>query len=328
MVGARRFVALCPLYGRGESMWRPLAIVLVLIPLLAPSGVADDKLRIVTTTTDLRSLVEAVGGERVAVTSLVPPNLDPEEYQPKPHDITRLKDARIAVKVGLDYDLWFDRLLTQASLSQHSARELRRGGPGHADASAAIATLDVRGASVGPGDGHAHGSGNPHYWLDPKNAEIITGTILETLARVDPANAGEYEANRLTFLDRLDAKLREWDAKAVILQGTLLIGYHNSWAYFARRFRLDFVGFIEPRPGVPPSPAHLAGLIRTMRERAVRIIVRQPHEPEKNTAFLAQKTGATVLLLAGSVGATPAAKDYLALFDANLDALLAAKARP
>jgi ABC-type Zn uptake system ZnuABC Zn-binding protein ZnuA len=297
------------------------------LPLPASAGMAEPKLPIVTTTTDLSGLVETVGGDRVAVTSLVPPGFDPEEYQPKPNDIARLRDARLVVKVGLDYDLWFDRLLTQAALAYPGARELRRGQPGHVDASFAIATLDVRGSSVGPGDGHAHGSGNPHYWLDPKNAEIITGNILEALARIDPANVREYEANRLALLKRLDDKLREWDARAGQLQGVTLIAYHNSWAYFARRFRLDFVGFIEPRPGVPPSPAHLAALINTMRERNVRIIVRQPHEPERNIAFLAQKTNAAVALLAGSVGATPAAKDYLSLFDANLDALVAAKAR-
>jgi ABC-type Zn uptake system ZnuABC Zn-binding protein ZnuA len=307
--------------------WRAPAIAVVLASLLLSAANAEQKLQVVTTTTDLSSLVEAVGGDRVAVTSLVPPSFDPEEYQPKPNDIARLRDARLVVKVGLDYDLWFDRLLTQAALTHPGARELRRGQPGHVDASFAIATLEVRGSSVGPGDGHAHGSGNPHYWLDPKNAEIITGNILEALARIDPANVREYEANRLAFLKRLDDKLREWDARAGQLQGVTLIAYHNSWAYFARRFRLDFVGFIEPRPGVPPSPAHLAALINTMRERNVRIIVRQPHEPERNIAFLAQKTNAAVALLAGSVGATPAAKDYLSLFDANLDALVAAKAR-
>ena len=309
--------------------WRAPAIAVVLAALLLSAANAEQKLQVVTTTTDLSSLVEAVGGDRVAVTSLVPPSFDPEEYQPKPGDVARLKEARLVVKVGLDYDLWFDRLVSQAALTHPGARELRRGQPGHVDASAAIATLDVRGASVGPGDGHAHGSGNPHYWLDPKNAEIITGNILEALARIDPAHASEYEANRLAFLKLLDDRMRDWEAKAGALKGVALIAYHNSWAYFARRFRLDFVGFIEPRPGVPPSPAYLAGLIKTMRERDVRLIVRQPHEPEKNIDFLAQKTKAAVVLLAGSVGATAAAKDYLSLFDANLDALAAAaKARP
>jgi ABC-type Zn uptake system ZnuABC Zn-binding protein ZnuA len=291
--------------------------------LLATESFAQERLRIVTTTTDLKSLVEAVGGDRVDVASLVPPSLDPEEYQAKPQDVVRLKDARVVVRVGLDFDLWFDRLLTQAALTQPSVSGLRRGGTGHVDASLAIAVLDQRGASVGPGDGHAHASGNPHYWLDPQNAEIITGNILEGLARVDAVNASYYERNRLAFLDRLQARMSKWDAQIGPVRGKPMIAYHNTWAYLARRFRLDFVGFIEPKPGVPPSPAQLAATIRTMRERGVGIVVRQPYEPERNAAFVAEKAGASVVLLAGSVGALPAARDYLSLFDANIGALSA-----
>ncbi|MGB6915149.1 MAG: metal ABC transporter substrate-binding protein, partial [Pseudolabrys sp.] len=143
-----------------------------------------------TTTTDLRSLAEAVGGDRIVAVSLVPPGMDAEEYQPKPQDVLRLKQARLVVRVGLDFDLWVDRLLAQVGRP-----EISRGGAAYVDASLAIAVLELRGMSVGPGDGHAHGSGNPHYWLDPKNAETITANILETLARIDPANAAAYEAN-------------------------------------------------------------------------------------------------------------------------------------
>jgi ABC-type Zn uptake system ZnuABC Zn-binding protein ZnuA len=297
---------------------------IVTVLAFASSAVAQDKLRIVTTTTDLKSLAEAVGGDRVEVVSLVPPNLDPEEYQAKPQDVARLKDARVVVRVGLDFDLWLDRLLTQATLAHASIRSLRRGGPGHVDASQAIAVLDQRGIAVGPSDGHAHASGNPHYWLDPKNAEIITGNILETLARIDPANGPQYEANRLAFLARLDAALADWSAALAALQGVPMVAYHNSWAYLARRFRLNVIGSIEQKPGVPPSPARLAELIRVMGERKVPIIVRQPHEPERAASFLAERTGAVVVVLAGSVGALPAAQDYLSLFASNVAALSAA----
>jgi ABC-type Zn uptake system ZnuABC Zn-binding protein ZnuA len=290
---------------------------------LASPSLAEERIRIVTTTTDLRSLAEAVGGERVEVTSLVPPNVDAEEYQAKPQDVVRLKDARVVVRVGLDFDLWFDRLLNRATLTQLNAGALRRGGTGHVDASLAIAVLDQQGASVGPGDGHAHASGNPHYWLDPKNAEIVTGNILETLVQIDPTNGPYYETNRLAFLERLEAKLRDWDTQLAPVRGKPMIAYHNTWAYLARRFRLDFVGFIEPKPGVPPSPAHLATIIKTMRDRGVRLVVRQPHEPERNAAFVAEKAGAAVVLLAGSVGALPAAREYLSLFDTNVSALSA-----
>jgi zinc/manganese transport system substrate-binding protein/zinc transport system substrate-binding protein len=226
------------------------------------------------------------------------------------------------VRVGLGYDLWLDRLLALAGKP-----EISRGGPGYVDASFAIAVLELRGMSVGPGDGHAHGSGNPHYWLDPKNAEIITGTLLEALARIDPANAAAYETNRQVFLARLNAKLAEWETKLAPLQGMPIVAYHNSWPYFARRFRLDFVGFIETKPGVPPSPSHLAGIVKTMRERNVRIVVREPQEPERDVAFVASKTGALVVKLAASVGALPRTDDYIALFDANVEVLTSAAAK-
>lgn len=291
-----------------------LRVVLAAAALTLSGALAQARLDIVATTRDLGSLTEAVGGERVAVTSLVPPGFDPEEYQPKPQDLARVKRAQAVVRVGLDFDLWFDRLLAQAGGS------IRRGAPGYVDASFAIAALDVRGTSIG--DGHAHGSGNPHYWLDPKNAEIITGNILEALVRIDPANAADYEANRLAFLSRLDRKLKEWKGQLAALRGVPLVAYHNSWPYFARRFRLEFIGYLEPKPGVPPSPAHLASLIGMMNARGARIIVRQPHEPEKDAAFVARRTGSAVAVLAASVGALPQAVDYFSLFDVNVAALL------
>jgi ABC-type Zn uptake system ZnuABC Zn-binding protein ZnuA len=274
---------------------------------------------VVTTTTDLRSLAEAVGGDLIDAVSLVPANFDAEEYQPKPQDVLRLKKARLVVRVGLDYDLWFDRLL-QAS----PTGDIKRGGPGYVDASFGIAPLEVRGVSVGPGDGHAHGSGNPHYWLDPKNAEFITANILEGLTRIDPANTNRYEANRQAFLARLAQKLTEWETRLAPLRSMPLIAYHNSWPYFARRFRLDFADFLEIKPGVPPSPSHLAGIIQTMRTRGARIVVREPHEPERDLAFVAVKTGASVVVLAASVGALPGTGDYLSLFESNVAALVGA----
>ncbi len=282
-------------------------------------GRAEDRIRVVATTTDLRSLTETVGGGFIDAVSLVPANFDAEEYQPKPQDVLRLKGARLVVRVGLDYDLWFDRLLEAAAV-----RELGRGGPGYVDASYGIAPLEVRGVSIGPGDGHAHGSGNPHYWLDPNNAEFITANILEGLTRIDPAHAKIYEANRQAFLARLSAKLMEWEARLAPLRGMPLIAYHNSWPYFARRFRLDFADFIEIKPGVPPTPSHLAGIIETMRTRGVRMVVREPHEPERDVAFAAARSGASVVVLAASVGALPGADNYFSLFDTDVAALVGA----
>jgi ABC-type Zn uptake system ZnuABC Zn-binding protein ZnuA len=298
-----------------------IAFIIALFALASP-GFAQDRVQVVTTTTDLRSLTEAVGGDRVLAVSLVPPNMDAEDYQPKPQDVLRLKQARLLVRVGLDYDLWVDRLLAQAGRP-----EISRGGPAYVDASFAISVLELRGMSVGPSDGHAHGSGNPHYWLDPKSAETITATILEALARIDPANAATYEANRQAFLTRLNTKLAEWESRLSALKTVPIVAYHNSWPYFARRFRLDVIGFIETKPGVPPSPSHLAGIVREMRARGARIVVREPQEPERDVAFVASKAGAQVVTLAASVGALPRAGDYISLFDVNVEALASAAAK-
>ena len=298
-------------------MGAALRFLAVLAVALWTAGAAGQQpLRVVATTTDLKSLMEAVGGNRVQVVSLVPPQLDAEDYQPKPQDVARLRDAALLLRVGADYDLWADKLVRQSG-----RRELARGGERYVDCSFSIALLDVRGTEVGASGGHAHGNGNPHYWLDPANAEIITGTMLEALARVDAPNAKFYEAGRTQFLQRLRDKMRAWDQAVAPAQGKPMIAYHNTWAYFARRFRLNFAATIEPRPGVPPTPSHLAGLQNIIKKQNVMAIVRQPNEPLKHVQFLAGKSGAKVLVLAASVGAVPEAGDYLSLFDYNIGVL-------
>ncbi len=299
---------------RGRFAVRGLCLGLLL---LLPPG-ARAALSVVTTTADLQSLVVAVGGDRVSVVSLAPAGSDAEDYAPRPQDLDRLRGARIVVRVGLDYDLWLDRLLRQTGNPA-----LLRGGASHVDASNAIVLLEVKGGGVS-GGGHSHGAGNPHYWLDPANADIITGNIVEALARLDPANARHYEQRRIDFLAHLEQRIRTWQAQLAPLAGKPLLTYHNNWPYFARRFRLNFAGTIEPRPGVAPSPAALAVLIRRMNDERVSIIVRHPQEPARDVDFLARKAGARVAILAASVGDLPQARDYLSLFETNVAALLAA----
>lgn len=300
--------------GRARAAIGGLCLGLLL--LTAPGARAA--FAVVTTTTDLQSLVEAVGGDRVSVTSLVPAGRDAEAYEPRPQDLDRLRGARMVVRVGLDYDLWLDRLLRQSGNPA-----LLRGGPGHVDASNAIALLEVKGGGLS-GGAHAHGAGNPHYWLDPANAEAMTGNIVEALARLDAVNAKYYEQRRIDFLARLAQRIQAWQIKLAPLAGRPLLTYHNNWPYFARRFRLNFAGTIEPRPGIAPSPAALAGLIRRMREEQVSVIVRHPQEPTRDVDFLARKAGARVAVMAASVGDLPQTGDYFSLFDANVAALTAA----
>ena len=255
-----------------------------------------------------------MGGDAIAASHLIPAGQDGESFQPRPQDVAQLREARVVLRVGVDYDLWLDGLLRQSGNAA-----IQRGAPGYIDASRDVALLDVRAGGVGPADGHAHGRGNPHYWLDPANAEMITGTLLEALARIDPPNAQRYEANRLAFLARLEARMAEW--KAVLAAPPALIAYHDTWPYLARRFRLRFVGIVEPRPGVPASPAHLAELVRRGREHRVAAIVREPREPRRDADFLAGRIGARVVILASGVGAVPEARDYLSLIDYNVRAL-------
>jgi ABC-type Zn uptake system ZnuABC Zn-binding protein ZnuA len=200
---------------------------------------------------------------------------------------------------------------------------INRGGAGYVDASVGIPLLEVKGSSVDPAnrDGHAHGLANPHYWLDPANAEIITGAIAEASIRVAPEAAAKIIANRDGFLSHLKADLAEWEQLLAPHRAARLIAYHNTWPYFARRFRLNIVDVIEIKEGVAPSPARLARLAATIREQKIRVIVHEPFEPEEASQLLARRTGAVVVKLAPSVGSVPAASDYRALFGYNVGTL-------
>ena len=265
---------------------------------------------VVATTAELQSLAVAVGGDAIRASHLIPAGQDGEAFQPRPQDLEKLRGARAVVRVGVDYDLWLDPLLRQAANAS-----IQRGGPGYVDASRDIALLDVRAGGI-VNDGHAHGRGNPHYWLDPLNAEVITGTILESFAALDPPNAKRFEANRLAFLAELERRMDGW--KRILDRPGVLVAQHDTWPYFARRFRLRFAGIIEPRPGVPPGPAHLASLTSL---RDVKAVIREPHEAERDARFIASKTGARVVVLASSVGAVSEARDYLSLIDYDVRTL-------
>ena len=286
---------------------------------MMPAWADSTPLRVVTTTTDLKSLVEVVGGDRVTVTSIALPAQDPHSFEPRPGDFQMLKSAQMVVKVGLDHDLWIDSLLAETG-----NREIQRGGVGYVDASVGIPLLEVRSTSIAPIDGHNHGAGNPHYWLDPANAEVITGGILEGLERIDPNHAALYEANRSRFLTQLQERLTTWEQQLAPFRGQAILAYHNSWPYLARRFRLNLLDFIEAKPGIPPSPTHIAALLREIKDQQVAVIIREPYESDRIPRLLSSKTRVPVVMLVSSIGAIPQAYDYFSLFDYNISALLAA----
>jgi len=286
----------------------------------APAAAA---VRVVATTTDMAALVSVVGGDLVEVETIVPPATDPEAFEPRPSDLDRIRHASLLVRIGLGYDFWLDALVNHVG-----DKRLMRGGDGYLDASAGIPLLEIRGQSVVNEGGHAHGVANPHYWLDPANAVIVSAGIAEALVRVAPAERNRIVANRERFLAELEARRQRWSAMLAPFAGVKLVAYHNSWPYFARRFRLDVIDFIEPKPGVAPSPAHVAHLISEGREAKVRAIVHEPYEPEDASRLLAQKLGVPLVRLATSVGSFPHTDDYFALFDFNVGSLARALGEP
>ena len=282
---------------------------LVVAPALAAVNV-------VATTTDLAALVREVGGNLVTVESIVPAGVDPEAFEPRPGDLSKLRYADVLIRVGLGYDYWLDALVRQTG-----DKRLMPGGEANFDASAGIPLLEIRGGSVVNEGGHAHGVANPHYWLDPDNAITVTASIADALVRIAPAQREQILANRAGFLSRLETARARWSETLAPFAGTKLIAYHNSWPYFARRFRLDVIAFIEPKAGVAPSPAHLAQVISAGRRANVRAIVHEPYEPDDASRLVARKLSAPMVRLAITVGSIEGTNDYLALFDFNVTTL-------
>jgi len=295
-----------------------VAFAAIAVLLLAGFPAQGQNVHMVATTTDLASLARSVAGDLASVEVMIPPGADPESFEPRPSDLAKLKDAAIVIRVGLGYDHWLDKLL-----SLHGDKTIRRGGAGYVDASIGIPLLEVKGRSLDAtgNDSHAHGLANPHYWLDPANAEIITGAIVEAISAIAPQSATIIAENRKRFLATLATSISDWERTLSPYRGAKLIAYHNTWPYFARRFRLDILDAIETKEGVPPSPARLAKLASVIREQKVRVILQEPFAPDDASQLLARRTGAALIRLASSVGSIPEAADYSPLFSYNVGTL-------
>ena len=274
-------------------------------------------LPVVTTSTDLKALVEAVGGDRVQVEALAPPLADPHAVDVKPGQLAKLKAAALLVRVGLDHEAWLPRALR----SVNDPRFVR-GSPHDLDASKGIHLLQAETPRLRADRGvHLHGFGNTHFWLDPENARPITQAILDALAQLAPADRPLFEANRKRFLAELETRLQRWTQAMAPYRGTRVVVVHESWPYFAERFGLKIVAALEPTPGVPPSPAYLARLTERMREAGITVLIAEPSSNASLVNEVAARSGARVVTLFPSVGGDPEARDYLALFDLNIKRL-------
>jgi ABC-type Zn uptake system ZnuABC Zn-binding protein ZnuA len=279
---------------------------------------AAARIVVVATTSDIASLVTVVGGDLVQVKTIVPPMIDPEAFEPRVGDLAALANADMVVRVGLGYDFWIDRLTDRPDLQQGGSRSV--------DASAGVPLLEVGGRDPAAQDGHGHSLANPHYWLDPANAETITAAIAAGIIRLAPDARNTVSANRDRFLANLHERLASWIRQLAPFRGAAVLAYHNSWPYFARRFGLNVVGFIETKEGVAPSAAHLSALIGETRRSGVRVIVQNTYEPTGVSEMLSARTGVPVIVLAPTVGSVQQATDYLSLMDYNVGVLAGALA--
>jgi zinc/manganese transport system substrate-binding protein len=271
-------------------------------------------IKVVTTTTDMKSITEMIGGNKVSVTSIATGYQNPHFVDPKPSYIIGLSNADLFVTVGLDLETgWSPQLLNSARNSK-----IQRGSPGYVDASEGVGLLQVP-SSLNRGEGDIHIYGNPHYWLDPMIGKVIGRNIANGLERLDPGNKTFYETNLNTFFNRIDTKMKEWQAKMAPFRGAKIIAYHNEWVYFEKRFGLQVVDFMEPKPGIPPSPSQLVKVIKEVQSNKIKVIISSPYFTTSSSDVVAKQTGVKELTLATSTGAFPAIKTYFDLFDYDID---------
>jgi ABC-type Zn uptake system ZnuABC Zn-binding protein ZnuA len=280
---------------------------------------ARDMLRVVTTLPDLKSIAEEIGGNRVDVFAIATGYQNPHFVDPKPSYILKLSRADMFVTIGLDLETgWVPPLLNSARNAG-----INKGGAGYVDASAGIPLLQVP-TSVNRGEGDIHIFGNPHYWLDPLNGKIIARNICDALVRLDPEDAATYQSNLKKFGDRVDAKLLAWTTAMKPFAGSKIIAYHNEWVYFEKRFGLTIVDFLEPKPGIPPTPSQLAKVIGEIKRDKMKVIITSPYFTAETANLVARNSGATVVTLATSVGAEGSIKSYFDLFDYNVAKMVGA----
>jgi zinc/manganese transport system substrate-binding protein len=283
------------------------------LTLLGTPARGADKIRVVATTTDLKALTEAVGGDLVEVDALAKGNQNPHDLEIRPSLMVKVRRADLLVMNGLELDMWAEVVVQGANNAK-----VIPGAPGRVDASAGILVLEVPRTRVDRSMGDVHPVGNPHYSVDPGMVPSITENILAGLVRVAPERRATFDRNRQEFLARLGQAMARWSADLAPFKGAKVIVDHNMWPYFLTRFGLVQAGSIEERPGIPPTPGHLAKLIAFMKEDKIRVILTVPWADHKLAERVAQETGAKAVLVANAVGAVKGADTYLDTIDYNV----------
>jgi zinc/manganese transport system substrate-binding protein len=294
-------------------------IVLFAILLIAFQKSNAGKIKVVTTLMDLKSITEFIGGDKVETFSIATGYQNPHFVDPKPSYIIKLSNADMFVTIGLDLETgWSPSLLASSRNTK-----IQKGNPAYVDASEGVTLLQVP-SSINRAEGDIHIFGNPHYWLDPVNGKAIAKNICDGLSRVSPENKNYFETNLKAFNDKIDSKLKEWTARMLPYKGARIIAYHNEWCYFENRFGLKVIDFLEPKPGIPPTPSQLVKIISEIKANNIKVIITSPYFTTSSSDVVSKQTNAKTAILATSVGAFDEVKTYFDLFDYDINKLIAA----
>ena len=280
---------------------------------------AQAKINVVATLPDLGAIAREIGGDNVDVTVLAKATEDPHFVDARPSFVVKLRQADVLIDGGAELEIgWLPPLLQNARNPK-----IEVGQPGRVQASQGIRLMEVP-AQLTRAAGDVHAMGNPHFMVDPIIAKAVAQHIANAFAAVDPVHAADYQTNEKKFEATINAKLQEWGTKLLPFRGQSLVAYHDSWPYFAHRFGFQIDVFLEPKPGIPPSPSHLAEVIEQMKARKIKAIIVEPYHNRKIAEKVAQSTGAKVIDFAQFPGALPNTDTYVKLIDALVNNLAAA----
>ena len=300
--------------GRG---WISFWVTLFALWFAPHSLMAGGKLNIVTATQDLASLATEVGGDRVNVIAIARGYQDPHFVEAKPSFLLNLRKADLLVVVGLELEIgWLPPLINQSGNPK-----IQPAAAGYFDASRFAEILEIPTAQVSRAMGDVHPQGNPHYWLDPQNGLRVAGGLAKKLSEMSPGDAAFFQQRLQDFRNRMAAAEKRWDDQMKPYRGRKVITYHQSWPNFVKRFGLQVADYVEPRPGIPPSPAHVVELIALMKRQNVKLILVEPYFDLKTPQSVARETGGQVVVLMPSVGGNKDTGDFIKLFDYDVDLL-------